>query len=111
MIFTYISSDFVDAVQKCDQTTTVLGREVEMQTNRYNLIVLNHLKNDSITYNRTKHKIAAIDAKTSRELNFIDSLKFTLIAEEGFNPFGYFKGGKREVLSNEIMIEGEQAKK
>lgn len=111
MIFTYISSDFVDAVQKSDQTTTVLGREVEMQTNRYNLIVLNHLKNDSITYNRTKHKIAAIDAKTSRELNFIDSLKFTLIAEEGFNPFGYFKGGKREVLSNEIMIEGEQAKK
>ena len=111
MIFTYISSDFVDAVQKSDQTTSILGREVEMQTSRYNLIVLNHLKNDSVTYHKTKHKIAAIDAKTSRELEFIDSLKFTLIAKEGFNAFGYFKGGKREVLSNELMIEGQQASK
>jgi hypothetical protein len=111
MIFTYISSDFVDAVQKSDQTTTVLGREVEMQTNRYNLIVLNHLKNDSVTYSITKHKIAAIDAKTSNELAFIDSLKFTLIAKEGFNAFGYFKGGKREVISNDLMIDGAQANK
>ena len=44
MIFTYISSDFVDAVQKSDQTTSVLGREVEMQTSRYNLIVLKSLE-------------------------------------------------------------------
>ncbi|MFT5724975.1 MAG: hypothetical protein ACI9JN_002098 [Bacteroidia bacterium] len=109
MIFTYVSSDFVDAIQKSDQTTSILGREVEMQTNRYNLIVLNHLKNDSVSYHRTKHKIAAIDAKTSSELDFIDSLKFTLIAKEGFNAFGYFKGGKREVISNEVMIEGAQA--
>ena len=111
MIFTYISSDFVDAVQKSDQTTSVLGRQVEIQTNRYNLVVLNHLKNDSATYARTKHRIASIDDKTNTQLDFIDSLKFALIAKEGFNPFGYFKGGKREVFSNELMIEGQQAKR
>ncbi|MFT7592639.1 MAG: hypothetical protein ACI9UJ_002578 [bacterium] len=109
MIFTYISSDFVDAVQKSDQTTTILGREVEMQTNRYNLIVLNHLKNDSVMYTKTKHRISSIDDKTNSELDFIDSLKFALITKDGFNAYGYFKGGKREVLSNELMIDGHQA--
>jgi len=111
MIFTYISSDFVDAVQKSDQTTSVLGRQVEIQTNRYNLVVLNHLKNDSVVYAKTKHRIASIDDKTNAQMDFIDSLKFALIAKEGFNPFGYFKGGKREVFSNELMIEGKQAKR
>ncbi len=111
MIFTYISSDFVDTVQKSDQTTSILANEVKLQTNRYNLMVMNHLQNDSSRYEDTKHQIATIDKITNVELDFIDSLKLALIDTEGFNEFGYFKGGKREVSANKVMIDGNQAKK
>lgn len=109
MIFTYISSDFVDAVQKSDQTSNDLGNNVLQQSNRYNLLVLDHLRGDSINYNRTKLKISNIDRLTNIQLDKIDSIRNALIAKEGKTSTGYFKGGKREVAANKLMIYGNKA--
>lgn len=109
LIFTYISSDFVDAVQKSDQSMTVLCSEVEMQTNRYNAIVLSHLKSDPEAFEKTKLRIFDIDNLTNAQLRGIDNLKLKLIEQEGYNEHGYLKGGKREKYANELMIYGDEA--
>ncbi len=110
MIFTYISSDFVDAIQKTDQTTTMLCNEVSMQTNRYNTIALSHLKNDSIAYEETKIQIYRIDKASNDAIAIIDSLRMSLIQKEGFNKYGYLNGGKNDAVSTDYMIYGKKAK-
>jgi len=110
MIFTYISSDFVDAIQKTDQTTTMLCNEVSMQTNRYNTIALSHLKNDSIAYEETKIQLYKIDKASNNAIAIIDSLRMSLIEKEGFNKYGYLNGGKNDAVSTDYMIYGKKAK-
>ncbi len=109
LIFTFIPSDFVDAVQKSDQSLTVLCSEVEMQTNRYNAIVLSHLKSDPVAFEEAKLKIFDIDNKTNEQLQKIDQLKLELVRQEGYNDFGYLEGGKREKFANELLIYGKKA--
>lgn len=109
LIFFYIPSDFVDAVQKSDQTMSVLCSEVEMQTNRYNAMVLSHLKNDPSAFEKTKHKIFEIDQKTTDQIDKIDQIKLNLIKKEGYNQFGYLNGGKREKEANDLLIYGKEA--
>ncbi len=110
LIFSFIPSDFVDAVQKSDQSMTILCSEVEMQTNRYNAIVLSHLKGNPESFEITKLKIFDIDNLTVKQLDIIDEIKLELVQDEGYNQFGYLQGGKRERYSNELMIYSNKAK-
>ncbi|MBO6518138.1 MAG: hypothetical protein JJ975_16505, partial [Bacteroidia bacterium] len=109
LVVTLIPSDFVDAVQKSDQSMTVLCNEVEMQNNRYNGIVLTHLKNDPEAWEKTKLKIFEIDNLANKQLDEIDELKLNLAEKDGYNQYGYLTGGKRERHANELMYYGDEA--
>ncbi|MCB9263209.1 MAG: hypothetical protein H6607_12615 [Flavobacteriales bacterium] len=111
LIFTYIPNDFVDTVQKSDQSLTRLCNEVEVQNSRFNAFMLANLKNNPEYFDKTLLNINIIDKKTQQQLNLIDSLKLVLISQEKYNEFGYLVGGKREKHSNDIMIYQNNATK
>jgi hypothetical protein len=70
---------------------------------------LHLLKNEPELLNATKNKLILIESITTNTTAYIDSLKVLLISVDSMNKYGFFKFGKEETTSNDIMVYGKKA--
>jgi hypothetical protein len=111
LLFSFIPSDFVDSVHHSDSSLNMLSDDVERLNNEKKVLFLRALRQiDQYSFESTKEKLGLIDQHTQNALSSIDGIKFELVNVEKYNAFGFLVNGKRETVSNEIMIDKGKAK-
>lgn len=109
LIFSFIPSDFVDATYQTNASLDLISAEVNQLNNTSTKYFLHLLKNEPELLYETKDKLLRIESITKNTTNYIDELKLKLIAVDKMDEYGYFRFGKEEGTSNDVMIYGKQA--
>lgn len=109
LLFSFIPSDFVDSVLHSDRSMQQVMDNTEVQRTRANLLFLKFLENDEFVYNDTKSRMIAVEDRSSEVIRYIKALRKRLLEADDVNEYGYLSGGKREELSNDLMIDGHHA--
>jgi len=112
LLFSYIPSDFVDSVHHSDQSMNQLCDDVERLGAENKLLILRalRLKNED-AFLQTKDLLIQVDQETGQAIDAINDIKLELIEVDKYNEFGFLTNGKRENVSNTIMIDGGKAEK
>ncbi len=104
LIFSFIPSDFVDSAHHTNKSLDLISNEI----NQLNATSVNYylhlLRNDPELLNETRQRLQEIEYITKNTTEYIDSLKLDLINIDKMNPYGFFKNGRKEFTSNELMI-------
>ncbi|MFT4521236.1 MAG: hypothetical protein ACI8ZN_000163 [Bacteroidia bacterium] len=112
LLFTFIESDFVDTTRETNASLNLMCNEVERQSTKYNMMVLNSINEDrKDLFDDTKLKILKIDELTAEIIAKIETLKYSMIKEKGFNKFGFLKEGKSENIPKRVLLQEGNAKK
>jgi hypothetical protein len=109
LIFSFIPSGFVDSTFHTNASLDLISKEVNELNNNNTKYFLHLLKNEPELLNATKNKLIRIESITTNTTAYIDSLKVLLISVDSMNKYGFFKFGKEETTSNDIMIYGKKA--
>jgi hypothetical protein len=109
LIFSFIPSGFVDSTFHTNVSLDLISNEVNQLNNNNTKYFLHLLKNEPKLLNETKYKLIRIESITNNTTAYIDSLKVKLISIDKMNKYGFFKFGKEETTSNEVMVYGKQA--
>ncbi|MBT8326620.1 MAG: hypothetical protein KJP21_02785 [Bacteroidia bacterium] len=104
LIFSFIPSDFVDSAHHTNKSLDLISNEInQLNVNSVNYY-LHLLRNDPDLLNSTRQQLQEIEYITKNTTEYIDSLKLDLINIDKMNPYGFFKNGRKEFTSNELMI-------
>ena len=109
LIFSFIPSGFVDSTYQTNASLDLISAEVNRLNNTSTKYFLHLLKNEPDLLFEIKDKLLRIESITKNTTNYIDELKIKLIEVDKMDNFGYFKFGKEEGTSNDVMIYGKQA--
>jgi hypothetical protein len=109
LIFSFIPSGFVDSTFHTNTSLDLISNEVNQLNNNNAKYFLHLLKNEPELLNATKNKLILIESITTNTTAYIDSLKVLLISVDSMNKYGFFKFGKEETTSNDIMVYGKKA--
>jgi hypothetical protein len=109
LIFSFIPSGFVDSTFHTNTSLDLISNEVNQLNNNNTKYFLHLLKNEPELLNATKNKLILIESITTNTTAYIDSLKVLLISVDSMNKYGFFKFGKEETTSNDIMVYGKKA--
>ena len=109
LIFSFIPSGFVDSTFHTNASLDLISNEVNQLNNTNTKYFLHLLKNEPELLYETKDKLIHIESLTKNTTAYIDSLKVKLISVDKMDNYGFFKFGKEETTSNDIMVYGKQA--
>ena len=109
LIFSFIPSGFVDSTFHTNSSLDRISNEVNQLNNTTTKYFLHLLKNEPELLLETKDRLILIDGITKNTTDYIDELKLKLIKVDKTDEYGFFKFGRDENTSNEIMIRGKQA--
>ena len=109
LIFSFIPSGFVDSTFHTNASLDRISNEINHLNNTSAKYFLHLLKHEPELLYETKDKLIQVEHLTKNTTDYIDNLKLKLIEVDKINENGFFKFGKEENTSNEIMIHGKQA--
>jgi hypothetical protein len=109
LIFSFIPSEFVDSTFHTNKSLDLISNEINQLNTASTKYFLHLLKNEPELLYETKDKLIHVESITKNTTDYIDQLKIRLIEVDKMDRYGYFRFGKEENTSNEIMIYQKQA--
>ncbi len=104
LIFSFIPSDFVDSAHHSNTSLDLITQDINQLNKTSTDFFLQLLKDEPILYEQTHDKFQEIEAITRITTQFIDDLKIQLINVDKIDDNGFFKNGRSEYTSQELMI-------
>lgn len=109
LIFSFIPSGFVDSTYHTNTSLDLISNEINQLNNTNTKYFLHLLKNEPELLFEAKEDLIHIESITKNTVEYIDNLKLRLVSVDKMDNYGFFKFGKEENTSNELMIRGKQA--
>lgn len=109
LIFSFIPSGFVDSTFHTNTSLDLISNEINHLNNTNTKYFLHLLKNEPELLFDTKDQLIHIESITKNTVDYIDALKLKLVSVDKMDNYGFFKFGRDENTSNDVMIRGKQA--
>jgi len=109
LIFSFIPSGFVDSTYHTNTSLDLISNEISHLSNSNTKYFLHLLKNEPELLFETKDDLIHIESITKNTVDYIDNMKLKLVSVDKMDDFGFFKFGRDEHTSNDLMIRGKQA--
>lgn len=109
LIFSFIPSGFVDSTYHTNTSLDLISNEINHLNNTNTKYFLHLLKNEPDLLFDTKDQLIHIESITKNTVDYIDKMKLRLVSVDKMDNYGFFKYGREENTSNEMMIRGKQA--
>ncbi len=109
LLFSFIPSDFVDSAYHTNSSLDLISNDINRLSKDNTLFFLHLLKKEPELFKESQEKFLEIERLTNNTTQYIDKLKLDLINVDKIDEFGFFRNGRKETTSNEMMIYGKRA--
>jgi hypothetical protein len=109
LIFSFIPSDFVDSAHYTNSSLDLISNDINQLNKASTNYFLHLLESEPLLYEETRDQFLEIETITKSTTKYIDNLKLELINIDKIDEYGFFKNGRKEATSQELMIYGNKA--